>query len=155
MKQDKGNSVTVSNSTFEVTISIIMTTVAILALTIYLPFQSSLNRGKQRRTMADIRAISQAVEAYHVDFHAYPTGKSTVEEIRKIPEGYMEEVPLEDGWRNKFLYRSNGLTSYTIISFGKDREQDGPSIYQGAITNFSNDIVFGNGFFISFPEGLH
>lgn len=124
-----------------------------LALCVYPPLQSSINRGKQKRMMADMRSINEAVEAYHVDFNTYSPGKSTVEEIRKHIGLYMDDLPLEDGWGNNYLYWSDGLTSYTIISFGKDRVQDGPLIYHGVVTSFSNDIVFSNGVFISFPPG--
>jgi Type II secretion system (T2SS), protein G len=104
--------------------------------------------------MADIRAIAGAVESYHKDFKVYPAGKTTLEKIRKELEAYLEEeLPVKDEWGNQYIYRSDGLASYTIMSFGKDREQDGPIIYQGIVFTFENDMVFSNGTFITFPDG--
>ncbi len=146
--------VAVPHQTFEITSTILVVTIAALLISIYPDFKHGINRGKQRRMMADIRAIARAVESYHDHFKVYPAGKTTVEKIRKELEAYLEEeLPVKDEWGNQYIYRSDGLASYTIMSFGKDREQDGPIIYQGIIFTFENDMVFSNGSFITFPDG--
>ncbi|MCI0446400.1 type II secretion system protein GspG [bacterium] len=140
--------------TFEAAISILMAAIALVVISIYPNLQNAINRGKQRRMMSDMRSMGEAINAYHLDFGGYPPGKSTVEEIQKDLEGYMDKVPLQDEWGNKYLYRSDGSTYYTILSWGKDRVMDNTSIYQGLVTSYSNDIVFSNGLFVSFPEIL-
>ena len=104
--------------------------------------------------MSEMRAIGTAVEAYYVDHKSYPIGKSNIAAVREQLEGnYIAVLPLKDRWGNEYLYRSDGIESYTITSYGKDHELDGPSIYRGPITRFTNDMVFSNGSFISFAEG--
>jgi Type II secretion system (T2SS), protein G len=144
----------VPHQTSGIMISIFAVTIAMLVICIYPNFKNSIDRGKQRRMMADIRSIGEAINGYHLDYGGYPPGKSTVEEIQKDIEGYIDKVPMQDEWGNKYLYRSDGSTWYTILSWGKDRTMDNPSIYQGLVTSYSNDIVFSNGSFVSFPEIL-
>lgn len=147
--------VAVPHQTFEAAISISMAAIAFIVILIYPTLQNAINRGKQKRVMADIRTVASAVESYHEDFNAYPVGKTAVENIRKELDSYLEkELPVKDEWGNQYIYISDGVTSYTIISFGKDRAQDGPIIYQGLVTTYSNDIVFSNSSFVSFPEAI-
>ena len=42
---------------------------------------NAIQRGKQKRTMADMRAVGTAVEAYAVDNNLYPPGGSNVSTI--------------------------------------------------------------------------
>src|SRR5262245_7499857 len=140
--------------TFEVAISILAAAIAIVAICIYPSLENAINRGKQKRVMEDIRVIDAALESYHHDFNSYPLGKTTVENIRKELAPYLEkELPVKDKWDNQYIYRSDGLNSYTIMSFGKDRKQDGSAIYHGMIITFENDIVFSNSYFITIPDG--
>ena len=141
--------------TFEAAICILMAAIALIVISIYPNIQNAINIGKQRRMMADIRAIGGAVESYREDFKVYPAGKTAVEKIRKELEAYLdEELPVKDEWGNQYMYISDGLASYTIMSFGENRAQDGPTTYQGLVTSFSNDIVYSNGAFVSFPETI-
>jgi hypothetical protein len=135
-------------------LSIVMAAIAILVISIYPNFKSAINRGKQKRMMADMRNLGEAIDAYHKDSERYPPGKSTIEEIQKEINPYIDNVPLQDEWGNKYLYRSDGSTYYTIISGGKDRMIDNPSIYHGLVTSYENDIAYSNGAFVSFPEGI-
>jgi type II secretory pathway pseudopilin PulG len=115
----------------------------------------AIQRGYQKRNMADMRAIGTAVEAYAVDHKIYPPGNSTVSAIREYLEPtYIKKVPEKDNWGNYFLYQSsqNGQ-SYSITSYGKDHKVDGPLVYRGPITRFKNDMLFSNGSFIAFAEG--
>jgi type II secretory pathway pseudopilin PulG len=143
----------VPHQTFEVTLAITMVIIAMIAIFVYPNFENARNRGRQRRMMGDIRAIARAVESYHEDFKVYPTGKTSVENIRNELEPYLEEeLPVEDGWGNKYVYLSDGIGSYTVMSFGKDKKQDGMTIYRGIAPTFENDVVFSNGSFITVPD---
>ena len=104
--------------------------------------------------MADMRDLGEAINRYYLDHHRYPSGKSSIEEIQKEIEPYIDNVPLHDEWGNQYLYRSNGSTYYTIISWGKDRMIDNAAIYHGLVTSYENDIVYSNGAFVSFPETI-
>ena len=114
---------------------------------------NAIQRGKQKRSMADMRAVGTAAEAYAVDTNLYPSGASPVSAIATYLEPrYIKKLPLLDGWDHAFDYTSTDNQSYTIYSYGKDGAQDG-SLATGATTNFNNDIVFSQGQFIIFPEG--
>lgn len=140
-------------TTFEVSISILAVAIAIIAISIYPDLENAINRGKQRRIMSDFSVLEGALDSYHADFNLYPQGNTTVESVRKELEPYVEkEVPMKDDWGNQYIYRSDGRTSYTIMSFGKDREQDGAKIYKGVVYTFANDIVFSNGYYITIQD---
>jgi hypothetical protein len=49
-----------------------MVAIAIIVISIYPNLQNGINRGKQRRMMADMSAIAEALESYHDDFKVYP-----------------------------------------------------------------------------------
>jgi type II secretory pathway pseudopilin PulG len=65
--------------TFEVATSILW---VIIAISIYSNLQNGINRGKQRRLMADMRSIGEAMAAYYKDYGRYPPVKSTIEDIQ-------------------------------------------------------------------------
>jgi general secretion pathway protein G len=113
---------------------------------------NAIQRGKQKRTMADMRAVGTAVEAYAVDNNLYPPGGSPVSAITTYVEPkYIKKVPQNDAWDNPLSYVSSDSQTYTIASGGKDTSiQD---TYTGATTAFNNDIVFSQGQFIEFAEG--
>jgi type II secretion system protein G len=117
---------------------------------------NAIQRGKQKRSMADIRAVGTAVEAYAVDTNLYPSGASPVSAIQTFVEPkYIKTLPLLDAWDATFEYASDNQ-SYTLASGGKDTSLNGggtPDSYTGPTTSFNNDIVFTQGQFIAFPEG--
>lgn len=116
---------------------------------------NAIQRGKQKRTMADMRAIGTAVEAYAVDNNFYPAGASAVSGIASVLEPrYIRNMPVRDAWQTQIDYFSAGSPpqDYTIHSYGKDQVVDSVLI-SGATTNFNNDIVFSAGTFVEFPEG--
>lgn len=125
---------------------------------------NAIQRGKQKRTMADMRSIGTAVEAYAVDADMYPAGGSPVVVIiSDLEPVYIKKLPTKDAWRNELEYVSGSVSptgtsnpapqEYTIESFGKDGINES-RVFRGATTNFNNDIVFSQGSFISFPEGI-
>ena len=67
---------------------------------------------------------------------------------------YIRVTPLADGWNSWFLYDTdtNGQT-YTIGSGGKDGTTSS-TVVPGPTTDFNADIVYSNGQFIQYPEGV-
>jgi general secretion pathway protein G len=118
---------------------------------------NAINRGRQRRSMADIRSIGTALEAYSVDFNYYPKVSLTDVAVTNLQTylepTYIKKLPKTDGWNRDIMVINdvNG-TSYTLYSRGKDGNKDG-SWTQGAKTDFNNDIVFADGQFYQWPEG--
>jgi general secretion pathway protein G len=116
---------------------------------------NAIQRGKQKRTMADMRTIATAIEAHGTDHNAFPTATSVDELIPALVPTYAQSLPTKDAWEHPFDVSTTGLT-YTLRSAGKDEryEVDDPALYtRGATTSFADDLVFSNGEFVRYPEG--
>ena len=119
---------------------------------------NAINRGRQKRSMADIRTIGTATEAYAVDMAFYPT--QTKGEIDATYRGFLEPtyvkaVPLGDGWRTAF-YAASESRFYTLVSATRDKVTDAGSwaVSSRVTTDMDCDIVYSNGSFVSYPEGI-
>jgi type II secretory pathway pseudopilin PulG len=115
---------------------------------------TAMQRSKQKRSMADIRSIATATEAYAIDKDVYPA--STAELAPK----YMATVPSLDGWATPLKYEcwpEGACTTYAIGSAGKDKVFERESLQEympdTKTTDFNNDIVYSNGKFLQYPEG--
>ena len=113
---------------------------------------NAIDRGKQKRTMADMRSIGTAVESYAVDNNFYPRNQSVVPTTFLSPI-YIKTVPATDGWSNTWIFASdtNG-TLYTITSQAKDATTEG-SPAGGTTADFDCDIIFASGQFYQWPQG--
>jgi type II secretion system protein G len=123
---------------------------------------NAIDRAKQKRTMADVRSIGTATEAYAVDVNFYPRNVTSLTVVEgtggtnletHITPVFIRAIPGQDGWGGNILYQSsaNGQ-EYTIISYGKDNSRSTTSA--GKTTDFSCDIIFQVGGFIAWPEGI-
>ncbi len=115
---------------------------------------NAIDRGKQKRTMADMRSIGTAVESYAVDNNIYPTAANITALEPVLEPVYIKEMPLTDGWRFPLIYEPGTTpgTGYTVESTGKNGTDDAD--VAGPTTLFSADILFVNGQFTSWPEGM-
>jgi len=111
---------------------------------------NAIDKGKQKRTMADMRAIGTAVEAYAIENALYPTAATAAAIKALIDPTYIKLMPAVDGWSNTFQVDS-GAFAYTIFSHGKDGI--GTSCPPGTTTNFNDEICFVTGQFQRFPSG--
>ena len=113
---------------------------------------NAIDRGKQKRTMADIRSLGTAVESYAVDNNFYPKVNSYGAVTPFLQPIYIKTVPTTDGWLNPWDADSsaNGAL-YTITSAAKDGTQGTNN--GGTTTDFNSDIVFANGQFFQWPQG--
>jgi type II secretory pathway pseudopilin PulG/uncharacterized membrane protein (DUF2068 family) len=126
------------------------------------------NRGEQKRTMADMQTIATAWEARATDFNRYnaaaitfPTSGITTENlVTSLTPTYTSAFLLHDGWGNNWQFGAdqpwdskNPAHSYAIISYGKDGRPEG-RWNGGEITYADCDIVFSNGVFVQYPEGI-
>jgi type II secretory pathway pseudopilin PulG len=123
-------------------------------------FIAAVDRGRQKRTMSDMRTLGTAIEAYGVDHAKYPGPTEGFVEIEviadKIEGPYIKTAPREDGWGNQLLYWSDEK-DYRIISPGEDGEYSQDwlgEIEAHSTSTFSSDIVYGNGVFMVWPEGI-
>jgi general secretion pathway protein G len=114
---------------------------------------NAIDRGKQKRTMADLRSVGTAIESYAVDTNLYPTS-ATVAALKTVLEPiYIRTLPAQDAWKNGLTYTPNAGTGYTVGSGGKDGGALTVVGAGGATTNFNDAIIFINGSFVQYPEG--
>jgi len=114
---------------------------------------NAIDRGKQKRTMADLRSIGTASEAYAVDNDHYPIGNLRAVE-RVLEPVYIKNMPLVDGWNGPIDYDGPaGGVGYTVKSWGKDAQEEGNPLGQ-ATHDFDCDIIFIDGKFTQWPEGM-
>ena len=111
---------------------------------------NAIDRGKQKRTMADMRSIGTAVEAYAVDNNSYPTANTSAALKVLVEPIYIKTMPIADGWSNNFQVDAVA-TQYTIYSFGKDGS--GSTCTAGTTNTFNDEICFINGQFLRYPQG--
>jgi type II secretion system protein G len=121
---------------------------------------NAINRGRQKRSMADLRTIGTAVEAYAVDMAFYPTfAEGAVTPsctlVGNLEPTYVKTVPREDGWRTNF-YASSQSRFYTLASAARDKILSGAltSYTAGITSDMDCDIVYSNGSFVQYPEGV-
>ncbi|MDQ6802208.1 MAG: type II secretion system protein GspG [Acidobacteriota bacterium] len=123
---------------------------------------------RQKRTMADMRTIATAWEARATDINrynaaaiAFPTTGVTIENLTtSLSPTYLKVVPMKDGWGNGWQFGADrpwgakeDAQVYVIISYGKDGESQ-RQWAGGATTQFDCDIIYSNGAFLQYPEGV-
>ena len=122
---------------------------------------NAIDRGKQKRTMADIKTIGTAVESYAIDTNFYPIASSmaSISSLGGATMGleptYLKLVPTKDGWSGLLFYGSDAAGSgseYTLMSYGKDKKQSSAS--KGSTNDFDCDIIYQNGVFTAYPDGV-
>ena len=121
---------------------------------------NAINRSRQKRSMSDMRTIGTATEAYAVDWAYYPEfGEGEVGTVLEphLSPVYIKKTPPNDGWREAFRAVSESRF-YTIGSAGRDKlwetGLDADSYDRDPTTVMDCDIVYANGTFISYPEGV-
>jgi general secretion pathway protein G len=124
---------------------------------------NAINRSRQKRTMADMRTIGTAAEAYAVDWSFYPNTGNSQEVITAtwstlIAPIYVKKSPVGDGWRQPFEVQSESRF-YSVASSARDKvfEQgslDSTAYNRPPTQDMDCDIVYSNGTFMSYPEGV-
>ena len=59
---------------------------------------SAIQRGKQKRTMGDLKTVASAIEQYNTDNNHYPVGHSMDELCKVLTPDYLVECIRKDGW---------------------------------------------------------
>jgi len=116
---------------------------------------NAINRGRQKRSMADMRSIATAVEAYAVDNSFYPKNVTTPPTLEShISPTYLKNMPDNDGWRHIWgVVVDAAGQNYTIGSGGRDAALN-LGLTAGVTTDFDDDILYSNGVFVRYPEGI-
>ncbi len=147
---------------------IVVAIIGILAAIAIPNLLTAMQRSKQKRTMADIRSIATAWEARATDTNRYNAAGFTfpgnVVSLSSLQGGlqptYIKQLPQKDGWGNQWSFAADqswgGTTAaqvYVVASGGRDGNTVSSS-GQGPTTAFDADIVYSNGSFIQYPEGI-
>ena len=145
---------------------IVIAIIGILAAIAIPNLLSAVQRGRQKRSMSDMRTLATAVESYSVDNNNYPSASCaanvytadtaallTDTSFASIIPTYIAKTVLKDGWDHYFAYAVNGTkTAYRIECWGRNHVRDA-SIVCGTTQHFNSDILYSNGTFIQWPEG--
>ncbi len=143
MKREKGFTL--------IELLIVVAIIGIIAAIAIPNLLNAIDRGKQKRSMADMRSIGTAVESYAVDNNFYPRNQSAIPSTLIAPI-YIKTVPATDGWNNTWVFASNATGSqYTITSYAKDAAAS--ALTGGQTQDFNCDIIFANGQFFQWPQG--
>lgn len=144
--------------------------IAILAAIAIPNLLTALNKARQKRTMADMRTVAAAWEARATDFGKYNAAAGyfgvsepvTMDDLSdQLMPTYIKVLPQRDGWGRSFTafvdqpWADANLTGqrYVVASGGRDGVID-PSQVLGPFTNFDCDIIYTNGTFVAYPQGM-
>ena len=148
---------------------IVVAIIGILAAIAIPNLLTAMQRSKQKRTMADMRTIATAWEARATDLNKYnaagaitwpSTGVSLDNLNTYLAPTYVKTFPQVDGWGNAWQVGAGqswgaptAAQTYGIGSKGKDGSLETTWV-GGATTNFDCDIIYSNGSFLQYPEGV-
>jgi len=147
---------------------IVVAIIGILAAIAIPNLLTAMQRSKQKRTMADMRSIATAWEARATDVNQYTAAGGNVGGVTFVDAGadinsgspsvvanlqptYIKRCPATDAWGQVFRVGSSA-TQYTIESWGKNKANDTET--SNVTTKFNCDIVFADGTFVVYPEGV-
>lgn len=137
----------------------------ILAAILIPNFLTARERARQARTLADLRNMGAALEAYWSDQGVFPEAESMEDLAQILEPTYIDELPRTDGWANPYRYTcwsessgTAGCDTYRLASAGRDGafEHQDLQVYEVEETepgDYDRDLVLGDGFFLQYPGG--
>jgi general secretion pathway protein G len=137
---------------------IVVGVIGILAAIVIPNLLDAGQRSKQRRTMADMKTIANAIGQYVADNSIVPRGvnvgstvvtpNSSLESV--LVPTYIGDIPDQDGWGNPFFYTVRSKNSYNFTSQGRDGINSADSTRNDR--NWDHDLIISDGIFISSPD---
>lgn len=152
---------------------IVVAIIGIIAALLVPSFIDSLQKAKQKRTMAEARNVGNSMMAWLTDqASAAAAGASTsfdlgdwsgitdYDEIHaQLVPAYLQTLPERDGWKRDFGYTMEiedpqALRLFLITSGGRDGTLEGGQYSVGAFdpTDYDQDIIWGDGLFLRWPQ---
>jgi len=138
LKREKGFSL--------IELLIVVAIIGIIAAIAVPQLMNAMDRGRQRRSMADMRNIATAGGTMRVDTGSYPANLAAL-----VPT-YMQVTPANDGWGTAYLYVV-GADTYTITSLGSDAAAGPVAPVPWINDPYDPDIVMTDGQFTFAPTG--
>ena len=133
---------------------VVVSVIGILAAIAIPNLTAAMDRARQRRSMAELRTVAQAVSTYAADYTFTPrVADGPVTGLRDyLTPTYLRHLPEADGWGRPLIYTTDGL-GYTVTCWGADGLPQ-VALTLGVTTDFAADIVIVDGLFIQWPEGM-
>lgn len=154
---------------------VVVAIIGVIAAILIPALLDSLQKAKQKRTVADIREVGGAWFAWLTDqVGAAAAGQQTFDfNFGNVVEAsdlqntlfpstsffYIQQVPDNDGWGGNYEYRLDpDLQGYPVLgirSGARDQSMSGDTYIIGPFiaTDYDRDIVWADGFFITYPAG--
>jgi general secretion pathway protein G len=131
---------------------VVVAIIGIVAAISIIAYHTALDKSRQRATMADMRSVARALEAYMVDNNFAPDSSGGVLSLSNVLIPYqINVVPVRDHWGNLYNFESNSFDSYTLECYGKDAAP-GADISYATRMDFDLDILISDGVFKAAPE---
>ncbi|HEV2852555.1 MAG TPA: prepilin-type N-terminal cleavage/methylation domain-containing protein [Thermoanaerobaculia bacterium] len=153
---------------------IVIAIIGILASVMIPNLLDALQKAKQKRTLADMRitgtamfswlsdqvgAAAAGAQATGVDLGNYEEISADGLKAALVPQ-YIEHIPVRDGWHNDYKYWLNVTSAaqskqvMAIGSGGRDKSDVSGTYTSGAFdpTDYDQDIVWVDGFFVRWPQ---
>ncbi len=158
---------------------IVVAIIGIIAALLIPNLLDALQKAKQKRTMADARNVGTAAFSWLTDqVSAAAAGGTAYKDSdwtitgggdtnggweKQLVSQYIQEVPLQDGWKHNYIYRAdflNPLNSHVlyICSQGRDGKNGTPSGCGAGTsgpfnpTDYDQDILWADGYFLRWPQ---
>ncbi len=162
---------------------IVVAIIGIIAAILIPNFLDALHKGRQKRTMGDMRQMANAYFAWAtdnggaaaagqtttgetVDVGDFTDGLTAVADIQtELTPTYIRTVPQVDGWGNAIEYYLDFTdpeeVNYELIRSGGRPEDNCTSCFEGDTytaglfppTDYENDIVHADGTYVRAPRG--
>ena len=150
---------------------IVIAIIGIIAALLIPNFLDALQKTKQKRTMGDIRIVGTAMFSWltdeaqaaaagaTIDVAAYGPLRTAGQIESTLVSAYVQDVPSLDGWRHTFqFYLKQGDPSAVNVMLIRSAGRDGtystdtydPSGFEP--TEYDQDIVWADGFFVRYPN---
>ena len=159
---------------------IVVAIIGIIAAILIPNLIDALQKAKQKRTVADIRNTGTSLMSWLTDQVSAAAAGAASTTYSWTPNGvqgytgvndllkpsttffYMQDVPQVDGWKNpyQFFVNTGSLLAPTGVlgmrSTGRDNSFTGSTYNSGPFTatDYDQDIVWADGYFIQWPGGL-
>ena len=154
---------------------IVVAIIGIIAALLIPNFLDALQKAKQKRTVADMRnsgtamfswltdqvgAAAAGATATEVDLSTtYGTALTASDITALLVPQYLQSVPDKDGWKNTYSYWMNtanvlAQTVLAVRSNGRDGSKiaDKYTVAGFEPTDYDQDIVWADGFFVRWPQ---
>lgn len=151
---------------------IVVAIIGIIAALLIPNFLDALQKAKQKRTVADIRNTGTAMFSWLTDqvgaaaaggagtvtMGSYASVAEVALDTILVPQ-YLQDVPPVDGWKTGYQYYLNTANPLAqqvmaIRSLGRDKTEETAaySVTSFEPTDYDQDIVWADGFFVRWPQ---